>query len=440
MMTRLDEYLFHADYLYQQVTMSEQWQALTRMTRFMYAHDAPTILTLIEKLDHPPFLVCSPMQAASYSLPQNTLSVPVIVPRIVRVKRTRDDLDMVSPQFVIDQDTAASDDLTFTSVGITDGEGEYRLITRLESSTDRIPVVVLSQGNQLTVSLSAKTRVRVSVTPVAMPTHNYEIQVESKTHALTVPVKTPLVGVVNPYKAMVQTLDITDGGVIPLQYATDGASIQDWVAIPTSFPVESFTAPTGEDTGIRLRTHAHDNPDPSVYRHYMLYLATRLRSLVNTHDWHTSATSDDMIVVSGKKCSLPRPSENTVVSLVTLLCTLIAHELTDNQETMLRLAHAASSMSACVLEIPTPRVDAYLMADPARRPASLDELDIARRIMISLLRLVDPSLLGSGHGTSLDYPFTPLQHPRVDTRFLDTNTYRLQISEGVITSINPLTL
>ena len=389
----------HAAEVFSQMTTPAQWNHLARMTACVYALDMASITLITEKMDTPPFLVLNSMEKASMTIPTDSEPVELLTPRIVTVRRPSSDMGMVTPRFM---------DLPegHGSVGFMDAEGVYHpRVTIPRSSSSHAPVVSVSLENnqKLAVQTPGTDVLSSRVMPITSFTSNYRVDIlRGEMVILHVFVKTPRVGVAHPFKAVTP---LFQGEPLPVQYATSGATVDTYWLIQKPFNLDVYVAEDAPaSVGIILRRQAHST---NVFerQYYVDYVLTCMQELFTTAGFtvKVDASLSSAFHVVGSTVRMQPPSVATLITIVEWLASQFMTRLVDDPVVADACTRLATLFTLTALDLNTTEYVSKVSSHPV---TSLDEADLSRRCMITLIRCLDPTLLSCGHGTAPVWPFS----------------------------------
>ncbi|WP_018142440.1 hypothetical protein [Alloscardovia criceti] len=430
----VDKYLMRASALFDQISTVDQWQKLARMVCALYAHDVPTSIMLDSVMSEPPFLLCSVMQAASFTLPHDSRMVDVIVPDIVRVQRSQGDIDMVTPLRIGVPESMRGSNYPLTEVGIVNAVGQFQPVFQVDAEkTVTTRVLELEWGQRIGVRGDTRVKAHVSIQPVRAFTYSYEVTVTTDTQSVIIRVKTPNPGVAHTGKALRQVMT-SQGDAAPVQFATHGAHVETWHVVTRVYEIDSYRQePSLFSASVRLRERAVRGVDRA--HHYTNYVLHRVLSVLRMRGWDAVLIEDAAhdVMVSDAHITIGQNRSCAAASAVSVLVYLIARAYVRDDQRIRRIALMAASLSLMMLGLDHDCVDARLTMEWVQ---DVDEADMARRIMIATIRCIDPTLLGTGHGTSSTYPFASMTHQPVEAISISqADATRYTVDEGVVSSI-----
>ena len=390
----------HAAEVFSGISTPVQWNRLARMTSSVYALDMASITLLTEKMDTPPFLVMNSMEKASMTIPTDSEPVELLTPRIVQVRRSSSDIEAVIPRFIDLPEGQGS-------VGFMDADNVYhpRVSFPQSPSSSHTPHVSVSldQGQKLAVQTPDAQALSSRVVPITSFTSNYRVDIlRGEMVILHVFVKTPRLGVAHPYKALTP---LYQGEVLPVQYATSGATIDTYWIVHNPFDLDVYLdTDTPSSVGIILRRQAHSM---NVFdrQYYTDYLSTCVQELFTTAGFtvHVDASLLEPFHVVGSTVRMQPPNVATLTTIVEWLASQFMTRLVVDPVVADACTRFATLFTLTALDADTTEYVSKVSSHPV---ASLDEADLARRCMITLIRCLDPTLLSCGHGTAPVWPFS----------------------------------
>ncbi|MDK8649991.1 hypothetical protein QP849_06190 [Alloscardovia omnicolens] len=387
---QLVEYMSHARYTLGQITTGQQWQRLAGFMGALYAHDAYTILTLSSLVDEPPFLVLSPLMAAG--LPCQDVDgerVDVVVPRVVRTAWSRKQCEQVTPVMIHDTSASVAHPVSIVSVLNTHGRVHHSVPCPRDSQVYLDPIH-LEDGYRLAVLVNPQAHIKQHIEHTGI--RSYTVTLDSESMRVIIPVETSGLDRVFPVKAAATACDRVDAPV----WSTHSAVIEQWVMLP--HPVDFPHSVPRQKTGLlTVQRSAHRVlPDDSGYETLLRQRMMSLFTLAGA--WQITTGQNVDIAVAHTQMSVR--DDAAVVSLLVALARIVTAHTSSSGHDADVVALMAALVAASILEIDTSGVARTV----SQNTCDVEQLDMSRRVAVTVVSCLSPGLLGTGHGTSSWYP------------------------------------
>lgn len=387
---QLVEYMSNAQHTLGQTSTVQQWQRLARFIGALYAHDAYTILTISGQVDEPPFLLLSPLMAAGMSFDQqDAQQVDVVVPRLVRTTWSHQQREQVTPIMIHDTSASLAHPVSTMSVLNPDGMVHHSVPCAREGQVYLDPIY-LEDGYRLAALVNPQAHIKQHIEHTGI--HSYTVTLASESMRVIIPVETSGPDRVFPVKAAAAACDRVDAPV----WATHSASVDQWVMLP--YAVDYPHSVPRQKTGLlTVQRSAHRVlPDDSGYE---TLLRQRMMSLFTMAGaWQITTGQNVDIAVAHKQMSIR--DDAAVASLLVALARIVTAHTSYSGHDADVVALMAALVAASILELDT----SGLARTVAQNTCDVEQLDMSRRVAVTVVSCLSPGLLTSGHGTSSWYP------------------------------------
>lgn len=387
---QLVEYMSNAQHTLGQITTGQQWQRLARFIGALYAHDAYTILTLSSLVDEPPFLLLSPLMAAGLPCQDaDSVRVDVVVPRVVRTTWSRQQCEQVTPTMINDANASLAHPVSMMSVLNPHGRVHYSVPCARESQVYLEPIH-LEEGYRLAALVNPQAHIKQHIEHTGI--HSYTVTLASESMRVIIPVETSGPDRVFPVKAAATACDRVDAPV----WATHSAVVEQWVMLPHSADYP-HSVPQQKTSLLTVQRSAHrvledDSGYETLLRQRMMSLLTMAGA------WHITTGENVDIALTDQQMSVREDA--AVTSLLVALARIVtAHTAYSGHDADV-VALMAALVAASILEIDTSGVARTV----AQNTCDVEQLDMSRRVAVTVVSCLSPGLLTSGHGTSSWYP------------------------------------
>lgn len=386
---QLVEYMSNAQHTLGQITTGQQWQRLARFIGALYAHDAYTILTISGQVDEPPFLLLSPVMAAGLPCQDlDSVRVDVVVPRVVRTTWSRQQCEQVTPIMIHDTSASLAHPVSMMSVLNPHGRVHYSVPCARESQVYLEPIH-LEEGYRLAALVNPQAHITQHIEHTGI--HSYTVTLASESMRVIIPVETSGPDRVFPVKAAATACDRVDAPV----WATHSASVEQWVMLPHSV---DYPHSIVRQSGVFLQqrsTHRVLEED----RGYETLLRQRMMSLLTmTGAWHITTGENVDIALTDQQMSIR--DDAAVTSLLVALARIVTAHTSYSGHDADVVALMAALVAASILELDT----SGLARTVSQNTCDVEQLDMSRRVAVTVVACLSPGLLGTGHGTSSWYP------------------------------------
>ena len=386
---QLVEYMSNAQHTLGQTSTVQQWQRLARFIGALYAHDAYTILTLSSLVDEPPFLVLSPLMAAGLPCQDaDSVRVDVVVPRVVRTTWSRQQREQVTPTMINDANASLAHPVSTICILNPHGRVHYSVPCARESQVYLEPIH-LEEGYRLAALVNPQAHIKQHIEHTGI--HSYTVTLASESMRVIIPVETSGPDRVFPVKAAAAACDRVDAPV----WATHSASVEQWVMLPHSV---DYPHSIVRQSGVFLQqrsTHRVLEED----RGYETLLRQRMMSLLTmTGAWHITTGENVDIALTDQQMSIR--DDAAVTSLLVALARIVTAHTSYSGHDADVVALMAALVAASILELDT----SGLARTVSQNTCDVEQLDMSRRVAVTVVACLSPGLLGTGHGTSSWYP------------------------------------
>lgn len=386
---QLVEYMSNAQHTLGQTSTVQQWQRLARFIGALYAHDAYTILTLSSLVDEPPFLLLSPLMAAGLPCQDlDSVRVDVVVPRVVRTTWSRQQREQVTPTMINDANASLAHPVSTICILNPHGRVHYSVPCARESQVYLEPIH-LEEGYRLAALVNPQAHIKQHIEHTGI--HSYTVTLASESMRVIIPVETSGPDRVFPVKAAAAACDRVDAPV----WATHSASVEQWVMLPHSV---DYPHSIVRQSGVFLQqrsTHRVLEED----RGYETLLRQRMMSLLTmTGAWHITTGENVDIALTDQQMSIR--DDAAVTSLLVALARIVTAHTSYSGHDADVVALMAALVAASILELDT----SGLARTVSQNTCDVEQLDMSRRVAVTVVACLSPGLLGTGHGTSSWYP------------------------------------
>lgn len=387
---QLVEYMSNAQHTLGQITTGQQWQRLARFIGALYAHDAYTILTLSGQVDEPPFLVLSPLMAAGLPCQDlDSVRVDVVVPRVVRTTWSHQQREQVTPIMIHDTSASLTHPVSMMSVLNPHGRVHYS-VPRARESQVYLEPIHLDEGYRLAALVNPQAHIKQHIEHTGM--RSYVVTLTSDTQSVTIPVETSKPDRVFPVKAAATACDRMDAPV----WATHSAVIEQWVMLPHFVDVP-HSVPRQKTSLLAVQRSTHrvleeDTGYETLLRQRMMNILTMVGA------WQITTSQNVDIAVAHMQMSI-REDAALVSLLIALARIVTAHTAYSGHDTDV-VTYIAALITASILELDT----SGLAHTVSQNTCDVEQLDMSRRVAVTVVACLSPGLLGTGHGTSSWYP------------------------------------
>lgn len=387
---QLVEYMSRSRYTLGQITTGQQWQRLAGFIGALYAHDAYTILTLSSLVDEPPFLLLSPLMKAG--LPCQDVDgerVDVVVPRVVRTAWSRKQCEQVTPTMIHDANASVAHPVSTVSVLNTHGRVHHSVPCPRDSQVYLEPIH-LEDGYRLAVLVNPQAHIKQHIEHTGI--RSYTVTLDSESMRVIIPVETSGLDRVFPLKAAAAACDRMDAPV----WATHSAVIEQWVMLPHFVDVP-HSVPRQKTSLLAVQRSTYrvleeDTGYETLLRQRMMNILT----MVGAWQITTGQTVD--IAVAHTQMSI-REDAALVSLLIALARIVIAHTAYSGHDTDV-VTYIAALITASILELDTSGLERTV----SQNTCDVEQLDMSRRVAVTVVACLSPGLLGTGHGISSWYP------------------------------------
>ena len=387
---QLVEYMSNAQHTLGQTSTVQQWQRLARFISALYAHDAYTILTLSSQVDEPPFLLLSPLMAAGLPCQDaDSVRVDVVVPRVVRTTWSHQQREQVTPIMIHDANASLAHPVSTICILNPHGRVHYSVPCARESQVYLEPIH-LEEGYRLAALVNPQAHIKQHIEHTGI--HSYTVTLASESMRVIIPVETSGPDRVFPLKAAATACDRVDAPV----WATHSAVVEQWVMLPYavdyphSVPQQKTSLLTVQRSTQRILEE--DRGYETLLRQRMMNVLTM------TGAWQITTGRNVDIAVAHTQMSIR--DDATVTSLLVALARIVtAHTAYSGHDADV-VALMAALVAASILEIDTSGVARTV----AQNTCDVEQLDMSRRVAVTVVSCLSPGLLGTGHGTSSWYP------------------------------------
>lgn len=387
---QLVEYMSNAQHTLGQITTGQQWQRLARFIGALYAHDAYTILTISGQVDEPPFLLLSPVMAAGLPCQDaDSVHVDVVVPRVVRTTWSRQQREQVTPTMIHDTSASLAHPVSMMSVLNPHGRVHHSVQCARESQVYLEPIH-LDEGYRLAALVNPQAHIKQHIEHTGI--HSYTVTLASESMRVIIPVETSGPDRVFPVKAAATACDRVDAPV----WATHSASVEQWVMLP--HPVDFPHSVPQQKTSL-LTVQRSTQRILEEDRGYETLLRQRMMNVLTmTGAWHITTGRNVDIAVAHTQMSIR--DDATVTSLLVALARIVTAHTSYSGHDADGVALMAALVAASILELDT----SDLARTVAQNTCDVEQLDMSRRVAVTVVSCLSPRLLGTGHGTSSWYP------------------------------------
>ena len=387
---QLVEYMSHARHTLGQITTGQQWQRLARFIGALYAHDAYTILTISSLVDEPPFLLLSPLMAAGMSFDQqDAQQVDVVVPRVVRTAWSQQQREQVTPIMIHDTSASLAHPVSMMSVLNAHGRVHHSVPCPRDSHVCLDPMY-LGDGERLAVLVHPQAHIKQHIEHTGI--RSYTITLVSGSMRVIIPVETSGPDRVFPVKAAAAACDRVDAPV----WATHSAVVEQWVMLPHSADYP-HSVPRQKTGLLTVQRSAHRVLDED--RGYETLLRQRMMSLFTMAGaWHITTGENVDIALTDQQMSIR--DDAAVASLLVALARIVTAHTSYSGHDADVVALMAALVAASILELDT----SGLARTVAQNTCDVEQLDMSRRVAVTVVSCLSPGLLGTGHGISSWYP------------------------------------
>ena len=387
---QLVEYMSNAQHTLGQITTGQQWQRLARFIGALYAHDAYTILTLSGQVDEPPFLVLSPLMAAGLPCQDaDSVRVDVVVPRVVRTTWSRQQREQVTPIMIHDTSASLAHPVSTMSVLNPDGM-VHQVVPCAREGQVYLDPMYLEDGYRLAALVNHQAHIKQHIEHTGI--RSYTITLVSESMRVIIPVETSKPDRVFPVKAAAAACDRMDAPV----WATHSAMVEQWVMLPHSVDYP-HSVPQQKTSLLTVQRSAHRVLEED--KGYETLLRQRMMSLFTMAGaWQITTGQNVDIAVADTQMSIR--DDATVTSLLVALARIVTAHTSYSGHDADGVALMAALVAASILEIDTSGVARTV----SQNTCDVEQLDMSRRVAVTVVSCLSPGLLTSGHGTSSWYP------------------------------------
>lgn len=387
---QLVEYMSNAQHTLGQTSTVQQWQRLARFIGALYAHDAYTILTLSSLVDEPPFLLLSPLMAAGLPCQDaDSVRVDVVVPRVVRTTWSRQQREQVTPIMIHDANASLAHPVSTICILNPHGRVHYSVPCAREGQV-YLESIHLEEGYRLAVLVHPQAHIKQHIEHTGI--RSYTITLISESMRVIIPVETNKPDRVFPVKAAAAACDRVDTPV----WATHSAVVEQWVMLPHSadYPHSVPRQKTGLLTVQRSaqRILEEDRGYETLLRQRMMNVLTM------TGAWQITTGQTVDIAVADMQMSIREDA--AVVSLLVALARIVTAHTSYSGHDADVVALMAALVAASILELDTSGLERTV----SQNTCDVEQLDMSRRVAVTVVSCLSPGLLGTGHGTSSWYP------------------------------------
>lgn len=387
---QLVEYMSNAQHTLGQTSTVQQWQRLARFIGALYAHDAYTILTLSSLVDEPPFLLLSPLMAAGLPCQDaDSVRVDVVVPRVVRTTWSRQQCEQVTPTMIHDANASLAHPVSTICILNPHGRVHYSVPCAREGHVCLEPIH-LEEGYRLAALVNPQAHITQHIEHTGI--RSYTITLISESMRVIIPVETNKPDRVFPVKAAAAACDRVDTPV----WATHSAVVEQWVMLPYAVDYP-HSVPRQKTSLLAVQRSAHRVlPDDSGYEMLLRQRMMSLFTLVGAWQITTGQTVD--IAVADMQMSVREDA--AVTSLLVALARIVTAHTSSSGHDADVVALMAALVAASILEIDTSGVARTV----SQNTCDVEQLDMSRRVAVTVVSCLSPGLLGTGHGISSWYP------------------------------------
>lgn len=387
---QLVEYMSNAQHTLGQITTGQQWQRLARFIGALYAHDAYTILTLSSLVDEPPFLLLSPLMAAGLPCQDaDSVRVDVVVPRVVRITWSRQQCEQVTPIMIHDTSASLAHPVSMMSVLNAHGMVHHSVPCAREGQV-YLESIHLEEGYRLAVLVHPQAHIKQHIEHTGI--RSYTITLVSGSMRVIIPVETSGPDRVFPVKAAAAACDRVDAPV----WATHSAVVEQWVMLPHSADYP-HSVPRQKTGLLTVQRSAHRVLEED--RGYETLLRQRMMSLFTMAGaWHITTGENVDIALTDQQMSIR--DDAAVDSLLVALARIVTAHTSSSGHDADVVALMAALVAASILELDT----SGLARTVSQNTCDVEQLDMSRRVAVTVVSCLSPRLLTSGHGTSSWYP------------------------------------
>lgn len=387
---QLVEYMSNAQHTLGQTSTVQQWQRLARFIGALYAHDAYTILTLSSLVDEPPFLLLSPLMAAGLPCQDaDSVRVDVVVPRVVRTTWSQQQREQVTPTMIHDTSASLAHPVSMMSVLNAHGRVHHSVPCPRESQVYLEPIH-LEEGYRLAALVNPQAHITQHIEHTGI--RSYTVTLVSESMRVIIPVETNRPDRVFPVKAAATACDRMDAPV----WATHSASVEQWVMLPHFVDVpHGVSRQKTSLLAVQRSTQRILEED----RGYETLLRQRMMNVLTmTGAWQITTGQTVDIAVAHTQMSIR--DDATVTSLLVALARIVtAHTAYSGHDADV-VTYIAVLIAASILELDTSGLERTV----AQNTCDVEQLDMSRRVAVTVVACLSPGLLGTGHGTSSWYP------------------------------------
>lgn len=387
---QLVEYMSNAQHTLGQTSTVYQWQRLARFISALYAHDAYTILTLSGQVDEPPFLLLSPLMAAGLPCQDaDSVRVDVVVPRVVRTTWSHQQREQVTPIMIHDANASLAHPVSTICILNPHGRVHYSVPCARESQVYLEPIH-LDEGYRLAALVNPQAHIKQHIEHTGI--HSYTVTLASESMRVIIPVETNKPDRVFPVKAAATACDRVDAPV----WATHSAVVEQWVMLPYAVDYP-HSVPRQKTSLLTVQRSAHRVlPDDSGYE---TLLRQRMMSLFTMAGaWHITTGENVDIALTNQQMSIR--DDAAVTSLLVALARIATAHTSYSGHDADVVAGVAALIAASILELDT----SVLTHTVSQNTCDVEQLDMSRRVAVTVVSCLSPGLLGTGHGTSSWYP------------------------------------
>lgn len=387
---QLVEYMSNAQHTLGQTSTGQQWQRLARFISALYAHDAYTILTLSGQVDEPPFLLLPPLMAAGMSFDQqDAQQVDVVVPRVVRTTWSHQQREQVTPIMIHDTSASLAHPVSMMSVLNPHGRVHHTVPCARDSQVYLEPIH-LDEGYRLAALVNPQAHIKQHIEHTGI--RSYTITLISESMRVIIPVETNKPDRVFPVKAAAAACDRVDAPV----WATHSAVVEQWVMLPYAVDYP-HSVPRQKTSLLTVQRSAHRVlPDDSGYETLLRQRMMSLFTLAGA--WQITTGQNVDIAVADTQMSVREDA--AVVSLLVALARIVTAHTAYSGHDADGVAVVAALIAASILELDT----SGLARTVSQNTCDVEQLDMSRRVAVTVVSCLSPGLLTSGHGTSSWYP------------------------------------
>lgn len=387
---QLVEYMSNAQHTLGQTSTVQQWQRLARFISALYAHDAYTILTLSSLVDEPPFLLLSPLMAAGLPCQDaDSVRVDVVVPRVVRTTWSRQQREQVTPIMIHDTSASLAHPVSMMSVLNAHGMVHHSVPCPRDSHVCLDPMY-LGDGERLAVLVHPQAHITQHIEHTGI--RSYTVTLVSESMRVIIPVETSGSDRVFPVKAAATACDRVDAPV----WATHSAVVEQWVMLPHFVDVPHGVS--RQKTGLlTVQRSAHRVlEDDSGYEMLLRQRMMSLFTLVGA--WQITTGQNVDIAVADMQMSIREDA--AVVSLLVALARIVTAHTSYSGHDADVVTYIAVLIATSILELDTSGVARTV----SQNTCDVEQLDMSRRVAVTVVSCLSPGLLGTGHGISSWYP------------------------------------